>query len=1113
MRKKLTNTRVINSIGIGILAMVTASTPVLAEINDTVNDNNSAADTNASDIPAEPVEQPAPTQNEQILQMLSDAQSTIQEVQSSLQQTPEGELPDTEGANLSEEMLSAETAGMQEEAGASEGSLETKAETPSAPENTESLAEDSQIPTGTEGEDTTDDSRSPEAEETPGTETVTPLADEGTENPPVDEGIGNEDNDDASQGTDVETPETVIPAINECLEESQEALGGLKNSFTELQEKNQEAQEAVKNYNEAVENPHNFIDSIAEIISNASSAVVGTVTSVTEEEATAREQAQAAVDAQAKVYEDQEAAAAAQQQAQAAAAAAEEAYKAAQSAVENAAANKQIADDRLADLENQLSNADAAVRDMEIKVQTAQEMLISILEQYGLTLGEFNPDELKGEAETAYKNAEQAVMLAQSELDSVRSNYNALIEQVEAAKNEYAETVNTLNDSTASMDAAVSDLEAKRQEWEDSNFDLKIAEYNEGLIGTKKVYLALEDTKTAFDKANEALSKAEDIKSKADKVLANAQNAVDQAKKEETEMSDAAEKAAAAAKEADLTNEKDVEEAKAAAEEAEKAAKAAAAKVERNLVVLDSAEMTAEQAQEELEAAKQAVEAAAKAKDTAQEAYDKALEDWEKVQNDALEQQIEAVKKAMEPLENLKEDQTLDKLAGTLKYALAKELIEYQLLCEGKEIKAIRAGAAKNEIIVTDPEDKETIYYISTRDNPFAVYPKEGGTAAKPFISIDKFKESMEEITAQKENLDLAQKKLENLTKSYTEAVQGQNKAEVVKVLVDMRDALTNVEEEAKNLVESETAYRTSNTDNKILDALSSALTNLADGGEKLNSAKNTLEAVETAQNEVKDAIDRLTEFTVQEKADLEAYEDLQKAYEKASTDHAAAVEALKQCVSGLNRVQTQKDRARIAADAIFEYLSGGNEEPTTPSNPGTTEPTTPTQPGNNNGTDDNTPSNTTPVQPVAPIEPIYGTLIDSVTSSAMENAGGTSGTGYAGYTYTIGGQPAYTVGETTAPEEEAADELVNVEDSAVPLAAVGENSKSKTTSTKNTRAVSDEKIPLDDMKTENNKASWWWILVIALLGATGTEMYIRHKEKTEQERKSKTGKQSYAKI
>jgi len=77
MRKKLTNTRVINSIGIGILAMVTAGTPVLAEINDTVNDN-STADTSVSDIPAEPVEQAAPSQNEQILQTLTDTQGMIQ---------------------------------------------------------------------------------------------------------------------------------------------------------------------------------------------------------------------------------------------------------------------------------------------------------------------------------------------------------------------------------------------------------------------------------------------------------------------------------------------------------------------------------------------------------------------------------------------------------------------------------------------------------------------------------------------------------------------------------------------------------------------------------------------------------------------------------------------------------------------------------------------------------------------------------------------------------------------------------------------------------------------------------------------------------------------------
>ena len=90
------------------------------------------------------------------------------------------------------------------------------------------------------------------------------------------------------------------------------------------------------------------------------------------------------------------------------------------------------------------------------------------------------------------------------------------------------------------------------------------------------------------------------------------------------------------------------------------------------------------------------------------------------------------------------------------------------------------------------------------------------------------------------------------------------------------------------------------------------------------------------------------------------------------------------------------------------------------------------------------------------------------------------------------------------------------MEEAAVPLAEVGENNNRRTTNarnTTNTRKVSDEKIPLADVETENNKISWWWILVIALLGATGTELYIRHQKKEEEERKSRTDKQGYAKI
>ncbi len=1098
MKKKLTNTRVINSIGIGILAMVTAGTPVLAEINDAVN-NNSMADTNVSDIPAEPVEQAAPSQNEQILQTLTDTQGMIQEVRDNLALTPENSTADTEETGAPGEIPPVEGSGTPVETIPVEENTGGDNITPPTPEAITTPIDGSQ--TSADGSQTSGDGVTGDE----GTTTEqTPT--EGTENPPADEGVGDTKNGDVTQETDTETQETVAQEIDKYLEQSQKALGSLENSFRELDEKNQEAQEAVKNYNEAVENPNNFVSSVVDIISNASSAVVDTVASITEEEATAREQAQAAVDAQGKVYENQEAAAAAQQQAQAAAEAAEEAYNAAKAAVESAAQNKQIADDRLADLENQLSNADAAVRDMEIKVQDAQEMLISILKQYGLTPEEFNSEDLKGEAETAYKSAVQAVDLAQSELESAQKNYQGLIGQVEAAKKSYEEAAGALNTSNKNMSNAVSNLETKRNEWADAEFDEKIAKYNEGLKGTSQVYLALEDTKAAFDKASEALSKADEINKKAADVLENAQNALDEAIKDETEMSEAAEKAAekaaAVAKEPDLATEKDIEEAKKAAEEAEAEAAAAAARVERALKVLDSAEKKAADAQEDLKNAIAAVDAAATARDTAQKAYDQLLADWQQAQYDALETQIEAVKKAMEPINNLGEGKTTKDLTGTQKYALAKELIEYKLLCEGKEIKEVKAGDVKTTIIVTDSEDKETIYYFSTVNNPFAVYLYHSGTNAEPFISIDKFNDNVEEITAKKNTLNSAQSELQRLKNQYTVAVQAQDKAEIVQVLTDMRDALMKVGDEAKNLVDTETAYPSNNEQNKLLDTLSTALSNLVSGGDNLNSAKSTLESVEATQKAVEDAIERLTEFTVQEEADQAAYENLLAAYEKASTDHAAAVEALKQCVSGLNRVQTQKDRAKIAADAIFDYISAW--------------------PDNNNSSTNNT-GTVTPIQP-GTLTPIYGTLIDTLTSPILGNTGvstpsGTTGTGYGyrGYTYTVGGQPVYASGETAAPEEEQAEEnLVSVEEAAVPLAEVGENNNRRTTSarnTTNTRKVSDEKIPLADVETENNKISWWWILVIALLGATGTELYIRHQKKEEEERKSRTDKQGYAKI
>ena len=68
------------------------------------------------------------------------------------------------------------------------------------------------------------------------------------------------------------------------------------------------------------------------------------------------------------------------------------------------------------------------------------------------------------------------------------------------------------------------------------------------------------------------------------------------------------------------------------------------------------------------------------------------------------------------------------------------------------------------------------------------------------------------------------------------------------------------------------------------------------------------------------------------------------------------------------------------------------------------------------------------------------------------------------------------------AVEEE--NDIVKIEEEAVPLAAVG-----------------------GDFADENAKISWWWLLLIALLGATGEEMYRKNKKKKEEAIKAEIDK------
>ncbi len=1118
MKKDFTNRKVVNSIGIGFLAMITSGTPVLAALNNAMNENEAADQTMETDLPTDAA---AATQNAEIMDVLTGTQEVIQNVQVELNQQAEDfgsrseenvqeVVPPAEGGAATDQQPPAEPSDTQQPPAEPEGSPEEipptePADTQQPPVEPEGSPEEMPPTEPADTQQPSAESEGQDAENTPQTpqEEVPPVDTEAGAEPETPDGNqpGTPDNADSAQpdsepGT--EEKEEVSPTIDDYLEETKNAVEKIKTDIEELDKKNQEAADAVEDYKEAVANPNDYIGSIADSVSDASSQVVDAVASVTEDEKTAREQAQIAVDAQAKTYESSEAAAAAKEQAKLAADAAEEAYKSAQATVEEAEKHKKTADERLTDLERQLAIADASLHDMQVKVQDAQEMLLSILEEYGLTPGEFDPENLSGAAGEAYKNAQKALELAEAELAGTQNSYQDIAAQVEAASNDFKEAEQALNESNQSMENAVLNLENKRKEWEESRVDELITVYNGSVIGTERVYFTLEDTEKALQNAKDALDDAKEIKENADDVLANAEAAVEAAKKEETLKAEEAAESAKEAAEAIQKNLEDEETIKKA-ESAKASAEEAAAAVQRALKCLGSAEKTAEQAQIDLEQATEEFDKANTNYEQAQKVYDDAKEAFEQIQESAIKTQIEAVEKAQSEFDSDKGEDTA--------YALAKELILFQLISDGKGLKEIEAGEVEGnigKIIVTDTEGVEIKYWFNIDDK------LEISAGTKVYTSVEMFKEKEETFNNECEekatSLKGAQSNLEALKKELTNASKAKDKAQITKILVDMNDALEAVQQEAEALVTAEKGFKEKNNESKLMDTLSTKLNNLIEGGTKLDQAKSTLENVTDAQAELEAAIKKLGDLSAQEEWNQEAYDHLLAEYNRANTDHATAVEALQQCVSGLNRTKTQKDRARIAANAIFDFISDKNENPTNPTPPETNQPTTPTPPETNQPT--------TPAQPVNPIRPIYGTLIDNVTSPIISNPRVPAGTGYV---YTVGGQRTYTAPAGETPEGAAAPEnLVSVEEGAVPLAEVGKNNKDNTSTINNkktTRTVSDEKVPLADIETEDSRASWLWILLIALLGATGTELYIRHKEKTEQERKVKGNKKGYAKI
>lgn len=1079
MKKKLTNTRVINSIGIGILAMVTAGTPVLAAINDAVNDN-STADTSVSDIPAEPVEQAAPSQNEQILQTLAETQGVIQEMV---------QAPGIGPANTEETGGPAEETGAPAETAPSEGAAGTEDITTdittAAPSDAEGPVDNTQTPSDTEGP--SDDSQLAEGEGTQdeGTGEQPPAEGEGTENPPVDEGNG-----DVSQGTGDETPESTAPTVEDYLKETEDSLGEIIDDIQELEQKNDEAKDAVKDYKEAVANPNNFIGSIVDQTADANSATADAADSAAKEEAAARDQAQIAVDAQNTGYASKEEAEAAQQQAQTAADAAEEAYRSAQAAVEEAENNTAIAGENVEALKRLRDEAALALEEMNAKVGAAQEMLRTILADYGfdidnITPGSFDKNQLEGEAKKAYESAEKALEQAIAEQAAAQRNYDAAAGELEPAVADFKAMEDRLSALTGELESAKTAADDSMEKLDQAELDAVIADYNQTADETEKIKLDLTQAQEALAQAQDALAKAEEVKKRADDVVKNAEKAVEEANKKEESKIGEAEKAAEDALNAvenDAANAQQVfEYAQAAKEEAEKAA----AEVSRAATSLQSVKSKAEEAAAELREKQNELNDAEKVCKDAKKDYEEADALLSDLQKEVLEKEEDIVKNAQKKAGSG---------AATEVQEFAKALLRFKLHLESEDVNAdipmvVKVDKAPKYIIqVTDSNGKSTDYwYKNENGNLIICKGTDSFYSESDFNSISDTKKAAED---KKEEWHSAEEAFEEAKDAVSlaeeELKKANDQAAVVDALEKVAAALSAVHEKADALVKAEENYQQEYTQNK--DSISAKLSNFISKGTDLKEANANLEHVNEAKERVDETIAALTKLTAQEKVNQSEYNSLVNAYNTAKADYDAALEALDKCMASRDRAETEKDRARAAANGVFRYITENNTGTVTPIQPGT-------------------------------LNPIYGTIIDSITSPIIGNTGvsapsGTTGTGYAGYTYTIGGQPVYAVGETAADEEEpAGEELVSVEEAAVPLAEVGENNKSRTTNTNNTRKVSDEKIPLANVETENNKISWWWILVIALLGATGTELYIRHQKKEEQERKAKRGKQDLAEI
>ena len=243
--------------------------------------------------------------------------------------------------------------------------------------------------------------------------------------------------------------------------------------------------------------------------------------------------------------------------------------------------------------------------------------------------------------------------------------------------------------------------------------------------------------------------------------------------------------------------------------------------------------------------------------------------------------------------------------------------------------------------------------------------------------------------------------------------------------------------------------------------------------GQVQDAYQNVVEAIKELYN--------LKKATVQNK---ERWEELEEKCRDAVEEYTAAAEAKGLSDKKCEEIKEAAERAISAANGNFAYNT-----PPTGGDGGTTGGGT-TGGGGTGGTGGTT-APTTPTAPVVVVPeeavPLAGAGMTNPvavrrTAGVSAATAGETGTGNGAGTMSAGG------------DEKIGGELKTLEDEETPLASPEEEKET------GALVIEDEETPLAAPIEEQGRMSWWWLLLIAVLGVTGEEMYRRHRKKMQEE-------------